>query len=121
MDHLSGQSGSLSPAAAATVLALAQLRSVETARPLVSVANTGPTAAINAQGQLLSRLPVMRPGLLNVQVQPSTVVTPYARLREWPLVGVLLIAAAMLFRLSSGSDHLPEPRHRRRTPPPAQE
>ena len=102
-------------------LALAQLRSVETARPLVSVANTGPTAAINAQGQLLSRLPAMRSGLLNVRVQPSAVLTPYARLREWPLVGVLLIAAAMLFRLRSGSDHPPEPRHRRRTPPPAQE
>lgn len=101
-------------------LALAQLRSVETARPLVSAANTGPTAAINAQGEVTSRLTAMRPGVLTVQVQPSSVVTPYARLREWPLVGLLLIAAATLLRLRSGSVLPPEPRHRRKTPPPGQ-
>ena len=102
-------------------LALAQLRSVETARPLVSAANTGPTVAINAWGQVTSRLPAMRPGLHTVQVQPRNDVTVYARWREWPLVGLLLIASATMFRQRSGSDLLLKPRHRRKTPPPVQE
>ncbi len=99
-------------------LALAQLRSLETARPLVSVANTGPTALIADMGVVQSELPAMLPGLLSVRLEPVQGMTLYALWREWPLWLMLLVAAGVLLRTSSGSGPLPARTRLRRTPPP---
>ena len=101
-------------------LALAQLRSLETARPLVSVANTGPTALIADRGLVKSQLPAMVPGLLPVGLEPLQGMTLYAVWREWPLWLMLLIAAGFLLKARSGSAPLPARTRLRKTPPPGQ-
>ena len=102
-------------------LALAQLRSLETARPLLSTANTGPTALVQANGQIAERLASFDPGLLVVQFQPHTGLTGYVRWGESPLL--LLIGASSLVLIRPASRLAPRPaRPRRRTSqPPDQE
>ena len=78
-------------------------RSLETARPLASVANTGPTAMFNAQGQITDSLAPMRPGLLQAALQPTDGFTLYVRWRGRPLWWALLAAVLALFKTSSGS------------------
>ena len=50
-------------------LALAQLRAIESGRDLLSIANTGPTALISADGHVERLLPPMQAGLATVTVQ----------------------------------------------------
>jgi apolipoprotein N-acyltransferase len=50
-------------------LALAQLRAIESGRDLLSIANTGPTALISADGHVEHLLPPMQAGLATVTVQ----------------------------------------------------
>ena len=90
-------------------LALAGLRSLETARPVASVANTGPTAMITAHGQVTDSLASMRPGLLQAVLHPTDGVTLYVRWREWPLWWALLAAVLALFKTSSGLGLPPAP------------
>ena len=98
-------------------LALAQLRSLETARPLLSTANTGPTAMIRANGQVAQRLASFDPGLLVVPFQPRKGLTGYVRWGEAPLL--LIIGASSLILIKSASRSGPRPaRPRRRKTPP---
>ena len=50
-------------------LALAQLRAIESGRDLLSIANTGPTALISANGHVERLLPPMQAGLATVTLQ----------------------------------------------------
>ncbi|BEV35737.1 apolipoprotein N-acyltransferase [Synechococcus sp. M16CYN] len=50
-------------------LAIAQLRAIESGRDLVSVANTGPTALISADGHVKQLLPPMQPGVATVEIK----------------------------------------------------
>jgi apolipoprotein N-acyltransferase len=102
-------------------LALAQLRSIETARPLLSTANTGPTAMIRANGQIAERLASFDPGLLVVPFQPRQGLTGYVRWGEAPLL--LLIGASSLLLIRSASRLGPRPTRprRRKTQPLDQE
>ena len=102
-------------------LALAQLRSLETARPLLSVANTGPTAQIADSGVVQAELPAMRSGLLQTRLEPLRFSTPYVVWREWPLWLLLLTALTVLIGARSGSGLLPARTRLRKTPPPGQE
>ena len=102
-------------------LALAQLRSLETARPLLSVANTGPTALIADRGVVEAQLPAMRPGLLPVQLDPQQGRTLYVLWRDWPLWVLLLVAVVSLWiRPRPGSGLRPARIRLRKTPPPVQ-
>ena len=59
-------------------LALAQLRAIESGRDLLSVANTGPTALISADGHVDRLLPAMEAGLATVTVQRRETMTFYS-------------------------------------------
>ena len=102
-------------------LALAQLRSLETARPLYSTANTGPTAMIRANGQIAERLEAFDPGLLVVPFQPQKGVTGYVRWGEAPLLLMIGASSLVLIRSASRSGHRQARPRRRKTPPPDQE
>ena len=102
-------------------LALAQLRSLENARSLVSVANTGPTALLDDRGVVEAKLPSMLPGLLQVRPEPAHGLTLYALWREWPLWLMLMVAVGLLLRARSGSGLPPARTRLRKTPPPGQE
>ena len=102
-------------------LALAQLRSLETARPLLSTANTGPTAMIRANGQIAERLASFDPGLLVVPFQPRMGMTGYVRWGEAPLLLLIGVSSLVLIRSASRLGPRPARPRRRKTQPPDQE
>ncbi|ARP93959.1 apolipoprotein N-acyltransferase [Bordetella genomosp. 13] len=78
-------------------LQIGRLRSIETARPMLTVTNTGITASIDPHGRVVAEMAPHQAGVLPVTVQGMTGLTPYARYGDAPLLvlaGALLIAAA---------------------------
>ena len=69
-------------------LALAQLRALESGRDLLSVANTGPTALVRADGSLEMLLPPNKEGVARASVQLHSRGTLYSR---WPDRGLLMM------------------------------
>ncbi|HCQ47236.1 MAG TPA: apolipoprotein N-acyltransferase, partial [Achromobacter sp.] len=77
-------------------LQIGRLRTMETARPMLTATNTGITAAIDAKGHVAAQLAPLQPGVLPVSVQGMTGLTPYARFGDklaLALMGLILIAA----------------------------
>jgi apolipoprotein N-acyltransferase len=77
-------------------LQIARLRTLETARPLLTATNTGITAAIDAYGQVTAQLPPHQAGVLRVSAQGMSGLTPYTRYGDFialGLIGFLLLAA----------------------------
>lgn len=58
-------------------LQIARMRALEFARPLLRATNTGITALIGADGEIVGQLPQSEQGVLEVEVQPRQGVTPY--------------------------------------------
>ena len=69
-------------------LALAQLRALESGRDLLSVANTGPTALVRADGSVEMLLPPNKEGVARASVELHSRGTLYSR---WPDRGLLLM------------------------------
>jgi len=81
-------------------LAQARMRAIETGVPVLRSANTGVSAAIDAQGRVLAALALNEAGALDVALPPLSGETVYARNGDLP-VGVLLavlIAAGVIVR-----------------------
>ncbi len=77
-------------------LQIGRLRTIETARPMLTSTNTGITAAIDARGRVAAQLAPLQAGVLPVAVQGMTGLTPYARFGDktaLALIGLALIAA----------------------------
>ncbi len=56
---------------------MAQMRALETARPMLSAANTGITAAIDQKGKIIAELPPFTTASLNVTLAGRIGTTPY--------------------------------------------
>ncbi len=80
-------------------LQMAQMRALETGRPVLRAANTGVTAFIDHHGRLLSRLPQYERGALQGEVQPMRGATPYVRWGNWPLLAALFAVLLVLLLL----------------------
>lgn len=83
-------------------LQIAQMRAIETARMHLTATNTGITAAIDREGQVLGRLPQFTEGRLEVSAQGYVGATPYVAWRDWPVVLLclaILIALTLIARL----------------------
>ena len=74
-------------------LQIGRLRAIETGRMHLAAVNTGITAAIDRDGRVLARLPQFTEGRLEIDAQGYTGITPYVRLRDWP---VLILSLATL-------------------------
>jgi apolipoprotein N-acyltransferase len=78
-------------------LQISRMRALEGGRFLIRAANDGITAAIDPRGAVVARLPQFQQGVLRVDVQPMTGLTPYARFGNYPVVlgalGLLGLAA----------------------------
>ncbi len=77
-------------------LAIARMRAIETARPMLRATNTGVTAAIDHRGRVHARLPAYQRGVLDVRVQGTRGYTPYV------LAGTLAPAGLLAALLLTG-------------------
>jgi apolipoprotein N-acyltransferase len=76
-------------------LQMARMRTLEVGRPLVAATNTGITAAIDARGRVLARLPRFTAGALDVKVQGMAGATPYMTLGNVPVLAVSLLVLVL--------------------------
>ena len=76
-------------------LQMARMRALETARPMLRAANTGPSAVIDHRGEVLARSPQFQMHALTATVQPMQGATPYVRLGNWPVVSLLALVAVV--------------------------
>ena len=85
-------------------LQMARLRAVETGRMHLTATNTGLTAAIDRDGRVVAQLPKYTEGRLEVRAQGYAGMTPYAHLRDWPILALclaLLVAWVIIGRIKS--------------------
>jgi apolipoprotein N-acyltransferase len=73
-------------------LQIARMRAIETGRMHLAATNTGITAAIDRDGQVLARLPQYTEGRLEVRAQGYSGATPYVLGRDWPILALCLAA-----------------------------
>jgi len=83
-------------------LQIARMRSLETGRPMLRATNTGVTAAIDAHGNVMARLPTFTDGSLDVHVQGTTGFTPYVRSGNNTVLAVSLLLLAFGFAFGPG-------------------
>ncbi|QWE16459.1 apolipoprotein N-acyltransferase [Polynucleobacter sp. AP-Nino-20-G2] len=79
-------------------LRLSQLRSLETGLPSVRATNTGITAVLGPNGQVLAELPKFTQGVLEFKVQAYSGLTPYVMWGNAPILGLsclLLVLGAI--------------------------
>ncbi len=72
----------------------ARLRAVEEGLPLVRVANAGISAVVNSYGRVVERLGPDEAGVLDAPLPPALAPPPQARLGDWTLAILLLLAGA---------------------------
>ena len=74
------------------------MRALETARPILSVTNSGVTGLINEKGEVVSRLETDIESVLDVKVQTVTgEPTPYVRFGNW----IALLCALLMFAVGA--------------------
>lgn len=76
---------------------LAQLRSIETAKDLVSVTNTGPSVLISSSGDFSQEISSSKEDLTIFEVKTNSFITRYVSWREIPLFIFILINFSLLF------------------------
>ena len=76
--------------------ALGQLRALENDRDLLSVANTGPTVLIRADGRVHLLLPPLQEGVALAELRPRASTTLYARWRDVVLLPLLVVGMLRL-------------------------
>lgn len=74
-------------------LQISQMRVLETGRPMLRSTNTGATAVINAQGEIVAQLTPLTRGALSARVQGMSGVTPYIL---WGNLSVIMLALLSL-------------------------
>ncbi|CAH2895985.1 MAG: Apolipoprotein N-acyltransferase / Copper homeostasis protein CutE [uncultured Paraburkholderia sp.] len=83
-------------------LQIARMRSLETGRPMLRATNTGMTAAIDADGNVLGRLTPYTIGSLDVTVQGTAGRTPYVTSGNNTVLAVSLFLLAFGFAFGPG-------------------
>ena len=73
-------------------LSIAQLRSIETSKNLISVSNTGPTSLIRSNGEIDTLLPSNKELIALVDLELNSKKTIYTVLANLPLYLVALIS-----------------------------
>ncbi|NYT38842.1 apolipoprotein N-acyltransferase [Allopusillimonas soli] len=81
-------------------LQISRMRALETARPMLRATNTGMTAAIDPDGSIRAVLDPLQKGVLDVEVQGMTGITPYVRWGDRLALGwtVLFLILALALR-----------------------
>ncbi|MCF6282542.1 MAG: apolipoprotein N-acyltransferase [Candidatus Polarisedimenticolaceae bacterium] len=69
-------------------LEIARMRALEAGRYLLRGTNTGISAIIGPQGEIVQRSPLLEEHVLRGEIEPMSGLTPYARIGDW---GILLL------------------------------
>jgi apolipoprotein N-acyltransferase len=82
------------------------MRAIETDRDLIRVTNSGISALITAEGQVIDELPQFIPGSQFWQAQARRNITSYVRYGDWFAISslcltILLVAASVIVRRRS--------------------
>ena len=80
-------------------LSIAQLRSIETSKNLISVSNTGPTSLIKSNGRIDTLLKPNKELVQVVDLELNRKKTLYTFISDLPLIGVMLISLIGVLRL----------------------
>jgi len=72
-------------------LQIAQMRALESGRPMLRATNTGMTAVLTPQGKIQAALAPFTTGVLQTQVRGYEGLTPFARWGNWMALGLALI------------------------------
>ena len=83
-------------------LQIARMRTLETGRPMLRATNTGTTAAIDAHGNVIGRLPAFTVGSLDVAIQGTSGRTPYVASGNNTVLAVSLVLLAFGFAFGPG-------------------
>ncbi|WP_233864495.1 apolipoprotein N-acyltransferase [Paraburkholderia adhaesiva] len=83
-------------------LQMARMRSLETGRPMLRATNTGVTAAIDARGRVIARLPVFTVESLDVHIEGTTGFTPFMRTGNNSVIAISLLTLAFGFAFGPG-------------------
>lgn len=78
-------------------LQIARMRAIETGRPMLRATNTGMTAVIAANGEVVSKLPTYTTGTLEATVQGTSGRTPYVTSGNLTVIVVSLLLLAFAF------------------------
>jgi apolipoprotein N-acyltransferase len=82
---------------------MARMRALETARPMLRAANTGPSAIIDHDGRLRARAPQFKQTVLTGSVQRTQGLTPYVRFGDWLVVAIVMALIIAGMRLPRGA------------------
>ena len=90
-------------------LQMVQMRALESGRYILRGTNTGVTAVINPDGQIIDQLPQFERGVLKSQVYARDGLTPMARFGSKPILffSLLILLTAALYRFQQ-SPHKPQ-------------
>ena len=75
---------------------MVRMRAIETGRDLLRATNTGITAAVSYEGEVLQRAPQFEVAAISAEVTPRTGATPYVRWRDWPVLGLIALGLGFL-------------------------
>ena len=70
-------------------LQIAQTRALESSRPIIRAANTGISAVIDKNGNILNQIQLNDEGYINVEIYPSRGITPYMYFGDYPLLMII--------------------------------
>ena len=73
---------------------IARMRALEAQRYLIRAANDGVSAVVGPRGEVIARAPEFTPFVLESTVVPRLGLPPYARVGNWLVVGLSLVALA---------------------------
>jgi apolipoprotein N-acyltransferase len=89
-------------------LNIARLRAIETRKFVVRSANTGISALIDDQGQIVQQIPWDKTGFAVGEIRPNTTLTFYARFGDWPVLAALILwSGLILFQIKSHTKKIP--------------
>jgi apolipoprotein N-acyltransferase len=78
-------------------LQMSQVRALETGRMMLRATNTGATAIISPQGEVMAEAPHFTTTALSGEAQGYTGTTPYVYWGNWPVISLIFLALGVLW------------------------